>query len=80
MGTEVALPLHFDNTVTYTDIEAALVGAGFTDYIILRANNGDGSTDVQLSIRDSTPLEAGATLGLISTAISALETVESRSA
>lgn len=76
MGSEVALPLHLDHTVSYTDVERALTDAGFTEYIIMRTNNSDGSCDVQLFLRPgggADTLQAGDTISALSDAISALD-------
>jgi hypothetical protein len=51
LGTEVALPLHLDTAATYTDLEDAVTGAGFTNYTIMRQVNSDGSGDAQLFVR-----------------------------
>lgn len=76
LGYEVSLPLHLDHTVTYTEVETALTDAGFTQYIIMRNNNSDGSCDVQLFIRPGEGedvLQASETMDALSEAITALE-------
>lgn len=51
LGTEISLAIHLDNALTYGDVESVLVDAGFTNYMIMRNVNGDGSADFQLYVQ-----------------------------
>jgi len=80
LGTEVALSMHMDTAATYTDVETALVNAGFTDYTISRTVSYDGSCDLQLYVRNHpdsngviAPLPAVSTLQALTDALTALD-------
>jgi hypothetical protein len=84
LGEEVALAIHSDQTMTYGDIETALVTAGFSSYTIVRNNNFDDSSDVQLFVRSPRnidggydSLEATDTLTKLGEALTALESTQS---
>ncbi len=78
-GSEIALFMQADRELSYSDIESALVDAGFTNYSIARNFNG-GMTDIQLNIRSNDrdengnpqPLDAAASLSALTEAVTEL--------
>lgn len=79
-GAEIALSFHLPVSVSYADLEASLVDAGFTNYTIMRSVNPDNSGDVQFYVRgdrdssgNPSSLSAGTTLTMLSEALNALE-------
>jgi hypothetical protein len=80
LGSEVSISLHTDEAVSYTELEKALVDAGFENYTIMRNANPDGSADAQLYVRGNydgqgqpDELTAGETMTKLSEAVNALE-------
>lgn len=75
LGAEVGLALHLDEDATYADVETTLVDAGFTNYSIMRTQNSDGTSDIQIYVRnaDYSPLPAAETLQKLTAALTALE-------
>lgn len=81
LGAEVALAIHLDSALSYSDIESALVDAGFDNYTIMRSiNYYDLSSDVQLFVRNAPdsegevdPLLASDTMTKLAAAMTSLE-------
>lgn len=82
LGAEISLPVHLDVLVSYSQLETALLDAGFTDYTIMRTVNPDASCEVQIFVRSpivnnqQEALPAVETLQALTDACTALEAEE----
>lgn len=74
LGSEIALAMHSDRVLSYTDIETALADAGFDNYTILRNLDGQGGTDLQIFVRDAegNGLPASDTMSQLTDAVTAI--------